>query len=153
STLTVSKIGSKLSKKNRLLGMHFFNPAQITKLVEIVKTNQTSVEAIQKAGMIVETIGKTPIMARDEPGFIANRLGLTLFMEASANSSRLVENSQRFIHALRAAKLIPLAVQPDSSRDRTAHRYHSSKQTQSPQRVKLRTPQRTRRGSRSVRQG
>ena len=83
STLTVTKIGSKLSKKNRLLGMHFFNPAQITKLVEIVKTNQTSVEAIQKAGMIVETIGKTPIMARDEPGFIANRLGLTLFMEAS----------------------------------------------------------------------
>src|SRR5213080_2393522 len=83
SMLTVTKIGSKLSKKNRLLGMHFFNPAQITKLVEIVKTDKTSVEAIQRAGMIVETIGKTAIMARDEPGFIANRLGLTLFMEAS----------------------------------------------------------------------
>jgi 3-hydroxybutyryl-CoA dehydrogenase len=83
STLTVSKIGSRLSKKDRLLGMHFFNPAQITKLVEIVKTDQTSEGAIQKAGKIVETIGKTPIIARDEPGFIANRLGLTLYMEAS----------------------------------------------------------------------
>jgi 3-hydroxybutyryl-CoA dehydrogenase len=84
STLTVGKIGSKLSKKDRLLGMHFFNPAQITKLVEIVKTNHTSERAIQQAAKIVETIGRTPIIAHDEPGFIANRLGLTLYMEASA---------------------------------------------------------------------
>lgn len=83
STLTVSKIGSKLSKKDRLLGMHFFNPAQITKLVEIVKTGQTSQRTIEQAVRIVETIGKTPIIASDEPGFIANRLGLTLYMEAS----------------------------------------------------------------------
>jgi 3-hydroxybutyryl-CoA dehydrogenase len=83
STLTVSKVGSRLSKKDRLLGMHFFNPAQITKLVEIVKTDQTSERAIQEAAKIVETIGKTPIIAHDEPGFIANRLGLTLYVEAS----------------------------------------------------------------------
>ncbi len=84
STLTVSKIGSRLTEKDRLLGMHFFNPAQITKLVEIVRTNQTSERTIQQAAKIVETIGKTPIIAYDEPGFIANRLGLTLYMEASA---------------------------------------------------------------------
>ncbi len=84
STLAVSKIGLRLSKKDRLLGMHFFNPAQITKLVEIVKTGQTSAKAIEEATKIVETIGKTPIIAQDEPGFIANRLGLTLYMEASA---------------------------------------------------------------------
>ena len=84
STLTVSKIGSRLSKKDRLLGMHFFNPAQITKLVEIVKTGLTSEKAIEEATKIVETIGKTPIIAYDEPGFVANRLGLTLYMEASA---------------------------------------------------------------------
>src|SRR5713101_3717550 len=84
STLTVSKIGARLSKKDRLLGMHFFNPAQISKLVEIVKTGQTSERTIQQAVGIVETVGKTPIIANDEPGFIANRLGLTLYMEASA---------------------------------------------------------------------
>jgi 3-hydroxybutyryl-CoA dehydrogenase len=84
STLAVSKIGSKLSKKDRLLGMHFFNPAQITKLVEIVKTSHTSESTIQQAAKIAETIRKTPIIAHDEPGFIANRLGLTLFTEASA---------------------------------------------------------------------
>jgi 3-hydroxybutyryl-CoA dehydrogenase len=84
STLTVGKIGAKLSEKDRLLGMHFFNPAQITKLVEIVKTIQTSESVIQRAARTVETLGKTPIIAHDEPGFIANRLGLTLYMEASA---------------------------------------------------------------------
>ncbi len=84
STLTVSKIGAILSRKDRLLGMHFFNPAQITKLVEIVKTSETSERTIEQAAKIVETIGKTPIIAHDEPGFIANRLGLTLYMEASA---------------------------------------------------------------------
>ncbi len=83
STLTVSKIGSRLKRKDRVLGMHFFNPAQVTKLVEIVKTSQTSTQAVQEASEIVETIGKTPIVAKDEPGFIANRLGLTLYMEAS----------------------------------------------------------------------
>jgi 3-hydroxybutyryl-CoA dehydrogenase len=83
STLTVSKIGSRLSKKDRLLGMHFFNPAQITKLVEIVKTHQTSKKSIDEAAKIVVTIGKTPIIAHDEPGFVANRLGLALYMEAS----------------------------------------------------------------------
>ena len=83
STLTVSKIGARLFKKDRLLGMHFFNPVQITKLVEIVKTDQTSERSVQEATRIVETIGKTPIIAQDEPGFIANRLGLTLYMEAS----------------------------------------------------------------------
>jgi 3-hydroxybutyryl-CoA dehydrogenase len=83
STLTVDKIGQGISGKDRLLGMHFFNPAQITKLVEIVETSQTSEVAVQQAAKIVETIGKTAIIARDEPGFIANRLGLTLYIEAS----------------------------------------------------------------------
>ena len=83
SALTVGKIGQGITKKDRLLGMHFFNPAQVTKLVEIVKTSQTSEIAVQQAAKIVETIGKTPIIANDEPGFIANRLGLTLYVEAS----------------------------------------------------------------------
>ncbi len=83
STLGISKIAPKLGKKERVLGMHFFNPAQITKLVEIVKGDHTSLSAVQDAAKIVQMIGKTPIIARDEPGFVANRLGLTLYIEAS----------------------------------------------------------------------
>jgi 3-hydroxybutyryl-CoA dehydrogenase len=83
STLSISKIASKLAHKDRVLGMHFFNPAQVTKLVEIVKAEETSSSSVQEASRIVESIGKTPIIARDEPGFVANRLGLTLYVEAS----------------------------------------------------------------------
>lgn len=83
STLAISKIASNLAGKERVLGMHFFNPAQITKLVEIVKGDQTSPTAVQDASKIVQMIGKTPIITRDEPGFVANRLGLSLYIEAS----------------------------------------------------------------------
>lgn len=83
STLSLDKITQKLSRKERAIGMHFFNPAQLTKLVEIIRGASTSPETVERASQVAREIGKTPILARDEPGFIANRLGLTLYMEAS----------------------------------------------------------------------
>ena len=83
STLSLDKISQKLSRRDRGLGMHFFNPAQVTKLVEIIRGPATSHETVEKGSQIVRNISKIPILAQDEPGFIANRLGLTLFMEAS----------------------------------------------------------------------
>jgi 3-hydroxybutyryl-CoA dehydrogenase len=83
STLSLDKITQKISRKDRTVGMHFFNPAQLTKLVEIIRGTSTSSETVEEASQIVREIGKTPILAQDEPGFIANRLGLTLYMEAS----------------------------------------------------------------------
>lgn len=88
STLGISMIASKVSNKERVLGMHFFNPAQVTKLVEIVRGKETSSKAVEEARRIVQAIGKTPIIAQDEPGFVANRLGLTLYVEAA----RLLED-------------------------------------------------------------
>ncbi len=83
STLSLDKISQKISKRDRALGMHFFNPAQLTKLVEIIRGSATSPATVEKGSQIVRELGKTPILAQDEPGFIANRLGLTLYMEAS----------------------------------------------------------------------
>jgi len=83
STLSLDKISQKISKRDRALGMHFFNPAQLTKLVEIIRGSATSHETVERGSQIVRELGKTPILAQDEPGFIANRLGLTLYMEAS----------------------------------------------------------------------
>ncbi len=88
STLSVSKIAADLGGKGRVLGMHFFNPAQATKLVEIIRSDATSSDVVEEALKIVRRIGKTPVVARDEPGFIANRLGLSLYAEAS----RLLED-------------------------------------------------------------
>ena len=83
STLSLDRISQKISRKDRALGMHFFNPAQLTKLVEIVRAKATSQETVEKGSRIIRDLGKTPVLAQDEPGFIANRLGLTLYMEAS----------------------------------------------------------------------
>jgi 3-hydroxybutyryl-CoA dehydrogenase len=83
STLGISRIASDVKNKGRVVGMHFFNPAQVTKLVEVVKGEQTSADSVEHASRIIQMIGKTPIKARDEPGFVANRLGLTLYAEAS----------------------------------------------------------------------
>ncbi len=83
STLGIGRIADKVARKERVLGMHFFNPAQVTKLVEIVRADTTSDEALRRAIEIVERIGKVPIVAKDEPGFVANRLGLSLYVEAS----------------------------------------------------------------------
>lgn len=83
STLSINKIVSDMDRKDRVLGMHFFNPAQVTKLVEIIRSDATSTEAVEEALRIVRGIGKTPVVGRDEPGFIANRLGLSLYTEAS----------------------------------------------------------------------
>ena len=83
STLSLDRISRKISRRERTVGMHFFNPAQLTKLVEIIRGTATSSETVEKASGIVREIGKIPVVARDEPGFIANRLGLTLYVEAS----------------------------------------------------------------------
>ena len=83
STISITKIAEQANHRQRILGMHFFNPAQISKLVEVVQGKETSQDTLSSALTIVRQIGKTPIIAKDEPGFVTNRLGLTLFMEAS----------------------------------------------------------------------
>src|SRR5207249_506065 len=100
--------GSRLSKKDRLLGMHFFNPAQTTKLVEIVKTDQTSERTIQEAAKIVEMIGKTPIIANDEPVCIANRLELTLYIEASEHLEESTTEIRRIDLAMKLGYSQPM---------------------------------------------
>ena len=83
STLSISSISKPARRKERIFGMHFFNPAQITKLVEVIPGREASKEKLKVVIDLVRQIEKTPILAKDEPGFVANRLGLTLFMEAS----------------------------------------------------------------------
>jgi len=83
STISITKIAQSAKRRQRILGMHFFNPAQISRLVEVVQGEETSQDTLSSALTMVRQIGKTPIIAKDEPGFVTNRLGLTLFMEAS----------------------------------------------------------------------
>ena len=74
SALSVTEIASATSSPERVVGMHFFNPAPLMPLVEIVRTELSSDEAAEAAFTLGERIGKRPIRCHDTPGFVVNRV-------------------------------------------------------------------------------
>ena len=76
------------NRPDKVVGTHFFNPPTIMKLVEIARTIATSDETIQVARDFCKQIGKEPVLAKDTPGFIVNRLGTPFMLEAV----RMLEN-------------------------------------------------------------
>lgn len=74
SSLTVTEMAAATSRPDRFLGLHFFNPVPVMKLVEVVRTIATSEEAYRTAFAFVGRLGKQPIEAKDSSGFIVNRL-------------------------------------------------------------------------------
>jgi 3-hydroxybutyryl-CoA dehydrogenase len=82
SSISVTEIASGLQYPERVIGMHFFNPAPIMKLVELIKTEQTSAELLNTAVQLVIAMGKTPVICKDAPGFIVNRVARHYYLEA-----------------------------------------------------------------------
>lgn len=87
SSISVTKIAGVLKHPQRFVGMHFFNPAHIMKLVEVVSASYTNKEVLEQANSFVSSLGKTPIMVKDSPGFIVNRVARHFYVE----SLRLLE--------------------------------------------------------------
>lgn len=82
SSLSVTRIAETVPSPNRFLGMHFFNPPPLMKLLELVRGEQTSEECITLAREFSRALGKDPIVVKDSPGFASSRLGLVLGLEA-----------------------------------------------------------------------
>jgi 3-hydroxybutyryl-CoA dehydrogenase len=82
SSLRVSEIAAEVPGRDRVVGMHFFNPPALMKLVEVVATENSSEEALATTTEVAERMGRTPIRARDTPGFVANRLARPFNLEA-----------------------------------------------------------------------
>lgn len=87
SALSVSELGRSLSDPARFAGMHFMNPPRVMRLVEVVKGEQTASDTVETICEVARGLGKTPVVAADTPGFIANRLLFALIGE----SLRLLE--------------------------------------------------------------
>ncbi|MFL5740805.1 MAG: 3-hydroxyacyl-CoA dehydrogenase family protein [Flavisolibacter sp.] len=87
SSLSVSVLAKELPRPERVAGLHFFNPAPQMKLVEVVKGEQTSDEVVQVLTEFTRRLGKEPVVCRDSPGFIVNRVARPFYIE----SLRLVE--------------------------------------------------------------
>src|SRR6185503_7748192 len=74
SSFSIGEMGTASGRPERMVGLHFFNPVQLMKLVEVVRTKQTSSEVFAEAKAFGEACGKVPVGASDTPGFIVNRL-------------------------------------------------------------------------------
>jgi 3-hydroxybutyryl-CoA dehydrogenase len=83
SGLSINQISSKLNDKSRFIGMHFWNPAHIIPLVELIRGEETSDEMVDNLKSLLKNIGKQAVVVnRDVPGFIGNRLQFAAFREA-----------------------------------------------------------------------
>jgi 3-hydroxybutyryl-CoA dehydrogenase len=82
SALSITAIAATMNKPERIAGMHFFNPANIMKLVEVVQSRFTSEETMQGLCELSEDMGKTPARVKDTPGFIVNRVARSFYSES-----------------------------------------------------------------------
>ncbi|MDZ7845542.1 MAG: 3-hydroxyacyl-CoA dehydrogenase NAD-binding domain-containing protein [Owenweeksia sp.] len=82
SSLSIASIGASVKASERVIGIHFFNPAPLMPLVEIIPAVSTSQETTQKAREIIDSWGKVTVLAKDTPGFIVNRVARPFYGEA-----------------------------------------------------------------------
>lgn len=82
SALPISELAASTHQPERVLGLHFFNPVHRMQLVEIVAARQTSPEVLQRALSFVQQIGKLPVVVKDSPGFVVNRILMPYLIEA-----------------------------------------------------------------------
>ncbi len=88
SSLNVTQMGAVTKRPDKVCGLHFFNPAPVMKLVEIVKTISTSDETVETVRQFALSLGKTPVLAKDTAGFIVNFLLIPYLLAAI----RMLEN-------------------------------------------------------------
>ncbi len=82
SSLSIASIGSVLKKSNRIIGIHFFNPAPLMPLVEIIPSVQTSDEVLKTVKELIDSWKKVSVVCKDTPGFIVNRVARPFYGEA-----------------------------------------------------------------------
>jgi 3-hydroxybutyryl-CoA dehydrogenase len=82
SSLSIASIGSVLKHASRVIGIHFFNPAPLMPLVEIIPAVQTATETLEKAKALIDSWGKISVICKDTPGFIVNRVARPFYGEA-----------------------------------------------------------------------
>jgi 3-hydroxybutyryl-CoA dehydrogenase len=82
SSISITKLAGVTKKPDKIIGMHFFNPVPLMKLVEVIRGLATSDETYQTVKALAEKLGKTPVEVNDAPGFVSNRVLMPLINEA-----------------------------------------------------------------------
>jgi 3-hydroxybutyryl-CoA dehydrogenase len=100
SSLSIGEMQDALEEPERVIGLHFFNPVHINKLVEIVRGPKTDETTLAAATDFVRRIGKEPVTVKDSPGFATSRLGVLLGLEAMRMLEEGVASAQDIDKAL-----------------------------------------------------
>ncbi len=82
SSISITKLGAQTLRPERVIGMHFFNPVPVMKLVEVIRGLATGQETFDVTKALAEKVGKTPVEVNDAPGFVSNRVLMPLLNEA-----------------------------------------------------------------------
>lgn len=113
SSLSVTSIASDLRRPERMLGLHFFNPAPVMPLVEVVTGMRTDPEVAEQAMNFVRSLGKDPVRVKDTPGFLVNRVARPYHLEAYRMVGDGVVDKEQLDRILRSAgfKMGPFELQ------------------------------------------
>jgi 3-hydroxybutyryl-CoA dehydrogenase len=82
SSISITKLGTAMTRPQRFVGLHFFNPVPLMGLVEVVRGGQTDDATVEAAVALAKRLGKTPVVVKDSPGFVVNRLLCPMLNEA-----------------------------------------------------------------------
>lgn len=102
SSLSITQIARATRRPEKVVGLHFFNPVHVMRLLEVVRGRETSQETLDAALAFARTIGKEPIVVSDTPGFASSRLGVVLGLEAM----RMVEQDVASPHDIDTAMVL-----------------------------------------------
>ena len=83
SSIPIATLAAATSRPDKVVGMHFFNPVPVLKLVEVIRSVQTSEETTAAIVALAEELGKVPALVRDSPGFVSNRILMPFINEAA----------------------------------------------------------------------
>lgn len=108
SSLSVTELASFVASPERFCGMHFFNPAPVMALVEVVRAAHTADDTIRRATEFVEGLGKTPVVCEDKPGFIVNRLLVPYLNDAVFALSEGVARAEDIDTAMKLGANMPM---------------------------------------------
>lgn len=108
SGIRISDIAAKSKNRSRMVGMHFFNPATRMQVVEVVRGEETSVETLEKTIAFVKSIDKVPIVAKDVPGFVVNRIVTPMINQAIKSLEQGIASARDIDTGIKLAMRYPM---------------------------------------------
>jgi 3-hydroxybutyryl-CoA dehydrogenase len=103
SSISITEIAGGLKAPERILGLHFFNPAPLMPLVEVIRGKKSSEENVEKVYQFAKALGKVPVLADDTPGFIVNRVARPYYNEALRILGDRVASVEQIDHIMKKA--------------------------------------------------